>query len=207
MPAQQRIGRLKARCTRRHSIARLRSAFFAQAGESAARYGISFERVLLHLWEGRRVSGRFQLRHVAHLEDLVHAVACVDDRSLAWADLADQYERALIRSCRGMKDEIDATILIRRLLADLRRGTMIQDFGRGGSLRGYLGTRTLRSWLTERLHALRSLHRLDVSWRSGEMRTLRDGTFDLAQPVHSGSSEPLQFCGSGQAVQNPRAEF
>ena|SRR5687767_10259928 len=139
------------------AVARLRQLFFAQAGESAVRYRIPFDRVLTHLWHARRSARVLLLRSVVCMDDLVHVVACVDDIGLAWSDLADRYERPLVRRCRCHHDEIEATVLERRLLADLRRDQSC-DFS-AQSLGLYAGTRPLRNWLMDRLNAARARQR------------------------------------------------
>jgi hypothetical protein len=135
------------------ALQRLRSAYFAQAAESAARYGVSFERVVMHLWQARRLDPRFSLRHVAHVDDLVHAVACVDGDGLAWSDLMERYERALIRRSRGGPGEIDAIIAVRRMLADLRRCHSEMERSAFPSLQHYTGAQELRTWLAQRAAA------------------------------------------------------
>ena len=92
----------------RSAVTKLRFAFFALASDAAVRYGVRFERVLHHLWEGRRFNRRFLVRSIMHMDELVHAVACVDNIGLAWADLAENYERALVRRCRGEQDDCGA---------------------------------------------------------------------------------------------------
>lgn len=140
----------RSRTRRSRSMARLRSEYFASAAETAVRYGVTFDRVVAHLWRARSLNRQFSLRMVAHLEDLVHAVACVDDVGLAWAELADRYERALIRRCRHGVAEIDATIAVRRMLADLRRRNSSPQALRFPTLHGYAGMQPLRVWLGER---------------------------------------------------------
>jgi len=80
---------------RQRAIARLRSEFFARAGELATRYGISCDQVVIHLWRGRKAAHGVRLRNVSHFEDLVLAVACSHNSGRAWADLAILHERTL----------------------------------------------------------------------------------------------------------------
>jgi hypothetical protein len=133
-------------------VQRLRSTYFSQASEAAARYGVSFDRLVVHLWRARNLHRHFSLRNIAHIEDLVHAVACVDGSGLAWADLCERYERALVRRSRGSDAEIDTTIAVRRMLADLRRRTLqaTDEHEILPSLRSYLGVQELRVWLAQR---------------------------------------------------------
>lgn len=149
--SRARQSRTSAR--RRTAICTLRRNFFAQAGESANRYHIGFERVLEHLWQARSFNRRLLLRSVTCVDDLVHAAACIDEIGLAWSDLSERYERALIRRCRGSQDEIQATIFVRRLFADLRRRTHSAATAYTPSLRCYGGMRPLRTWLADRLGA------------------------------------------------------
>lgn len=141
----------------RSAVGKLRAAFFAQAGESAFRYHIDFERVLAHLWKARSAHRRLFLQSVKYIDDVVHAIACIDDVGLAWADLGERYERALLRRCRGGQDEIEATIFVRRLFAQLRRRSRDDSFpALVPSLRSYGGNRPLRNWLADRLSAARA---------------------------------------------------
>jgi hypothetical protein len=176
---------------RQHSIRTLRSAFFAHAGESAGRYGVRFERLLLHLWHGRQFNHRLLLRSVVYLDDLTHAIACLDDNGLAWADLADRYERSLIRRCRATLDEIGSTMIVRRLFADLRRVSVEHvQIAHETSLAEYLGTRPLSRWLNDRLMAARSRAATHRQWMAtrglapvrGAVATLRNGTCDEVWP-------------------------
>jgi hypothetical protein len=141
-------------CLRR--IESLRCAYFG-ASESAARYGVSFDRVVRHLWVARGAERHVFLRAVTCVDDLVHAAACVDNINFAWADLAERYERALVRKCQRKYDEVQATILVRRLFASLRQRTAGPMVAQYPCLRCYSGTRPLRSWLTDRLNAVLAL--------------------------------------------------
>ena len=122
--------------------------------ESAARYGVSFNDLMRHLWVARRTNTRLLARCVVYVDDLVHAIACARNVPLAWSDLADRYERALIRRCRPGHDEISATIVVRRLFADLRRRNLKPPDIKRPSLHCYAGTRALRAWLADRLQAI-----------------------------------------------------
>jgi hypothetical protein len=125
----------------------LRRAYFAQSGEIAMRYGVRFERVLDHLDELRGVHPQHSIPVVRYLDDLIHAVACVDDVDLAWRDLADRHERALIRACRHWLDATDAIVFVRRLLAGLRRDRELEV----QKLRSFDGSCSLRRWLGDRI--------------------------------------------------------
>jgi hypothetical protein len=191
---------------RQYSIRSLRSAFFAQAGESAGRYGVRFERVLMHLWHGRQFNPRLLLRGVVYLDDLTHAVACLDENGLAWADLADRYERSLIRRCRASLDEIGSTMIVRKLFADLRRVSVEHvQMAHETSLAEYLGTRPLRRWLNDRLMAARSRAATHRHWMAtrglapvrGEVPALKNGTCDdVWPPTAALKFEPVRLAPS-----------
>jgi hypothetical protein len=133
------------RCCRA-TDAELRQAYFSQAGLIAARYGVRFERVLEHLRAARARHPHLAIPVLAHMDDLVHAVACVDGCDLAWRDLGDAHERGLIRACREWMDGTDAIVLVRRLFAELRHQVPgIQP------LQTYDGTCPLRKWLGDRV--------------------------------------------------------
>ncbi len=125
----------------------LRRAYFAHAGELAMRYGITFDRVAQHVRRGWNREPALSIKGVRYAEDLVHAVACVEDVGLAWSDLVDHHERMLIRACRDRLDETDAILVVRRLFVQLRRQSIGASQDRSGSLCEYLGTCSLRGWL------------------------------------------------------------
>lgn len=125
----------------------LRRAYFAHAGELAIRYGITFDRVAQHVRHGWNHEPALSIKGVRYAEDLVHAVACVDDVGLAWSDLLDHHERMLTRACRDRLDETDAILVVRRLFVQLRRQSIGASQDRSGSLSEYLGTCSLRGWL------------------------------------------------------------
>ena len=132
-------------------MASLRREYFAFAADPAARYRVRFERIVQHLWEARQSNRRLALRTVEHMDDLVHAVACVDNRAQAWADLTERYESPLVRACRRKLGEIEAILFVRRLLADLRQRHACPPSEKQPSLRGYVAVRPLRNWLSDRL--------------------------------------------------------
>jgi hypothetical protein len=148
MPSKMRTAKResgKARCNRTDESA-LRRAFFAQAGELAVRYGVCFDDVMTHVYAARANHPHCALPVIRHIDDLVHAVACVADVHVAWWDLTEQYERALVRACRQWLDATEAIVFVRRLFSALRR-----DDKDVQSLRGFDGTRTLRRWLGDRI--------------------------------------------------------
>lgn len=127
--------------------AQLRRAYFAQAAELAMRYSVAIERLLEHIAHARTRHSRLDLNAVRYVEDLVHAVACIDNVEVAWRDLVDQHERALIRACRQWLDDTDAIVFVRRLLARVRAN--VEDGP--PTLRSFDGTTSLRRWLGDRL--------------------------------------------------------
>ncbi len=129
------------------ATSQLRRAYFAQAGELALRYGITFDRVAQHIHRGWNTEPALFVKGIRYAEDLVHAVACVDGVSLAWSDLSDHHERMLMRACRDQLDETEAILVVRRLFVELRRTTSSTTEARTTSLERYLGTCSLRGWL------------------------------------------------------------
>lgn len=130
---------------RRCGLARLRSAFFARAGDGAMRYSVSFERVLTHLWAARRSNPRLFVRMVAHIDDLVLAIGCIEGDGRAWSDLAELYERSLARRGRRCPDDLEDTVQARQFIASLRRDGLAGH----SALAAYAGTRPLRSWMAD----------------------------------------------------------
>jgi hypothetical protein len=163
----------------------LRRAYFAQAGEIAMRYGVRFERLLDHLDDLRGVHSQHSIPVVRYLDDLIHAVACVDDVDLAWRDLADRHERALIRACRHWLEATDAIVFVRRLLAGLRRDRDLEV----QKLRSFDGSCSLRRWLGDRIvgglnrsgSGLRPVRPPDLDQPLGA--PVADGSFFLRPPA------------------------
>src|SRR5436853_4020697 len=56
---------LRSAARPRSALSMLRRKFFAQAGESANRYHIGFERMLQHLWQARQFNRNLLVRSVA----------------------------------------------------------------------------------------------------------------------------------------------
>jgi len=167
MPSETHTARRDNTSTRssRTDESELCRSYFAHAGDYAVRYGVGFDQVLAHVYAARAAHRRRSLPRVRYIDDLVHAVACVRDADLAWWDLTDQHERALMRVCRQWLEPTDAIVFVRRLLTALRR-----DDGDIRSLRSFDGTRTMRQWLGDRLvdrmrHTRASGLRCDVTWR------------------------------------------
>lgn len=167
----------------------LRRAYFAQAGEIAIRYGVLFDRIVDHVRGAEALQPRRMPYSIRYVEDLVHAAACVGGQDLAWRDLIEQHERALVRSCAEDYDPTQAIVLVRRFLAGLRRDSLA-----GGcetwSLRRYEGTRSLRRWLRDGL----------ASWA--------DGAVDRPRLVLVGSADsgPAQGPHCDREQSEPPAE-
>jgi hypothetical protein len=128
----------------------LRRAYFG-AGVASARYGVGFDRLVRHL-DDLGAASRPSSRVPRCVEDLLHAIACVDGSALAWMDLTERYERLLVRRSATQIGPTAAIVAVRRLFSELRRET-----GRGGtpglSLRSYRGDLPLRQWLADALVA------------------------------------------------------
>ena len=155
------------------ATSKLRRAYFAHAGELAMRYGVTFDRVAQHVRCGWNREPALIAKGIRYAQDLVHAVACVDNVGLAWSDVADHHERMLIRACRDRLDETDAILVVRRLFVELRRTSTGESEARGISLRGYLGTCSLRGWLC---------------------RCLADAMTDALAASPNPPVEPMRFC-------------
>ena len=132
----------------------MRRRFFAEARETASRYGVAFDRVMQHMDDltadrsSSSSSSSPSLSSARHLADLSLVVACVDGTTDAWLDLALLHERGLTRRLASLIGEHDALVLTRRWLVDLRRRT---NDGLAGGLGEYHGEQSLRHWLGRRL--------------------------------------------------------
>lgn len=124
----------------------LRRAYFAQASQAVARYNIMFDRVVMHvkpMWDAEPRN----TKDIRYADDLVQAIACIDGKSVAWADLVEQHERILIRASRDRFEEADSILLVRRMFVDLKRCSKSASCESQLSLCNYYGTSSLRSWL------------------------------------------------------------
>ena len=115
------------------------------------RYGVTFDRVAQHVHCGWNREPALIVKGIRYAQDLIHAVACVDNVGLAWSDVVDHHERMLIRACRDRLDETDAILVVRRLFVELRRTSTGEPEAWSTSLRSFLGTGSLRGWLCRRL--------------------------------------------------------
>jgi len=127
----------------------LRRLFFAASCDGLAAYGISFDDLLIHLWQVRRhANGPLALREIRHLGDLVLAIACLRGSHRAWAEMTLRCEPALVRQASLRNTAWQALVHARRILADVQRTALCQDHDAAlPTLRGYAGQRSLRTWL------------------------------------------------------------
>ena len=171
----------------------LRRAYFAHAAEIAVRYSVTVDRVLRHLECALAHHSSRSVPAVRHMDDLVHAAACVDGYDIAWRDLVDRYERPLVRACRQWLEATDAIVFVRRLLAELRRDepTGIR------SLRSFDGSCTLRRWLGDRVFGGLSVGgailRSDTGTAPEEARRRADDRPAGAWPESSEPAAPAPF--------------
>ncbi len=163
---QSALNRTQRRARTNH-IPLLRKAFFANAGETAKRYHLSFDDLLLHLWQARCHGMHFSLGKVHHISDLVHAVACSHCIGLAWQDFSHRYESTLIRHCRNWMDEPAAIMFVRRLIRNLSHSGSDCSSLPLPHPQAYLGTQPLRRWLSDRVSGYLVLQRV---W--GEEKTV-----------------------------------
>lgn len=166
----------------------LRSAYFAQAGELAIRYGVGACDVIAHLERAGLARGPRPERAVANIRCAVHGTALALGVAQAWADLLTALGPGFDRACVGRLDRQDGIAFARRFWIDLREATLGQapraagrrrTGGRTPDLRNFSATRPLRHWLAERLlgsletelgRAASAAERLDTVQ---EVRTLR----------------------------------
>lgn len=135
----------------------LRRAYFAEAGEIAIRYGVVFDRIQEHVYAAGLRERHLSMLPIRHIDDLAQAVACVEGVELAWSDLIEHHERALVRACREQSQTTDSIVFVRRFYAELRRRSRCDHDRRPPSLRSFVGARSLRRWLRDRM--LQSLER------------------------------------------------
>ena len=103
-----------------------------------------------HLWQARTRQSRINLRRISYLEDLVHAIGCLQHISAAWSDLSEQNERLLVRQCQSHLEGSEPIVFVRRYLTELRQqNTMEKKCSL--ELQGFIGDRPLHLWLYERM--------------------------------------------------------
>ncbi len=133
------------------TTAELRVAYFAQAGEIALRYAVVFERVVRHIRQAETCHAHLRSLPIRYVDDVIHAVACVDGTDLAWRDLIEHHERPLVRTCRQRFDPTESIVLVRRLFATLRRDGGAGKGFQTPTLRSFDGSCSLRRWLRDRI--------------------------------------------------------
>lgn len=164
---------------RRKGIERLRAAYFNRASDLVLRYSVMFDRLLKHLWHARRGGTRkFHLRQIAHVEDLVLTVACIDGDGRAWSDFAEHFERTLSRRGRDESEDLQAMVEVRRFIATLRRDALAGH----SALTMYTGVRPLRSWLAE-------------AFAASKLKSRRSAF--VLDPADSCCGTPLRFVRTG----------
>lgn len=140
----------EARSPRTNALTQLRHAYFSRCAACAARYHVSFEDIVRHLWQARTIQSRINLRRIGYLEDLVHAIGCIQHISTAWCDLSEQNERMLVRQCLSHLEDSESIVFVRRYLTELRQQNTTGKKYRI-DLRGFIGDRPLHLWLYERM--------------------------------------------------------
>lgn len=128
-----------------NALSNLRRRYFSHAAESAARYGVSFDRIVQHLWDVRHRRLHIPLRSIVCVDDLVHVVGCLDQCARAWHDLIDLYEPWLVRQHRCAVGPCTALLEVRQFFIELRRDVYVDTAD--VSLHDYLGIEPLRFWL------------------------------------------------------------
>lgn len=136
--------------------ASIRRQFFCCA-EPAARFRVSVDELVAHL----RMAGISQAprpsRVLAHLPDVILAVACVRGDAAAWTHLLNSHAWCLDRACAEQLGASVGLAFARRFWADLRETTMRGHSGPCDAarprtrLQSYLGLRPLRLWLADRM--------------------------------------------------------
>ncbi len=150
--------------------ARLREAYFAQAGEIALRYSVGVGDMLAHL----ELAGLARMprpeRALDHVRCAVHATALARGEQQAWTDLLNALAPGFDRACAARLDPRRGIVFARRFWIDVRISTLGVDAARlpgprtadrpalvrprgvrPPDLRTFAATRPLRYWLAERL--------------------------------------------------------
>jgi hypothetical protein len=166
----------------------LRTAYFAHAGEFAIRYGVVFDRLIEQVRGAEACAPHTSCLAIRYVDDLIHAVACVDGVDLAWMDLSEQHERVLARTCRERLEPTDAIVFVRRFFAWLRETR--RGAGRPGAqtMRAFDGSASMRRWLRERL--------LDALDRGDPWADAGPGDRDAWAPFPAAASLRYRSCDS-----------
>lgn len=177
--------------------ASIRSAYFAESGELAVRYGMSVSDVIEHLENAGLGRMPRPERAIDNIKCAVHAAALSRGVAQSWADLQTVLAPGFDRACASRLDPMRGIAFARRFWIDLRVSTLgpTNDARtrsgrsettvrrprgvRAPDLRTFAATRPLRYWLAERLlgslevelgRAASASERLDTV---EEVRTLR----------------------------------
>jgi hypothetical protein len=176
----------------------IRSAYFAESGELAIRYGISIADVIEHLETAGLGRMPRPERAIENMKCAVHATALTRGVAQSWADLQTVLAPGFDRACASRLDPMRGIAFARRFWIDLRVSTLGEEERpaadrrtsarpaprrprgvRAPDLRTFAATRPLRYWLAERLlgslevelgRAASASERLDTV---EEVRTLR----------------------------------
>jgi len=130
----------------------LRRHCFCMASE-ASRYRVSVDDVIAHLiGAGLSMTPRPQ-RSLAHVPDVMLAVACVRGDATAWNDLLNAHAWCLDRACAEQLGTSEGLTFARRFWGELRLTT--RDLTRAlkiaPRLQQYAGVRPIRLWLADRM--------------------------------------------------------
>lgn len=177
----------------------IRSAYFAESGELAVRYGIGVGDVIEHLENAGLGRMPRPERAIENIKCAVHAAALTRGVAQSWADLQTVLAPGFDRACAARLDAMRGIAFARRFWIDLRVSTLGDEERpaaerrnaaarpvlrrprgvRAPDLRTFAATRPLRYWLAERLlgslevelgRAASASERLDTV---EEVRTLR----------------------------------
>ncbi len=128
----------------------VRRRFFA-LGPDACRFGVTAGALANHLAAARRrLAAPAADPQRLHLADLALACAVCARNAGAWQELIAAHEQVMIHCAQAHVAEVEALVVVRRLLAHVREQSC-GDEGGALSLRRYLGTTPLRAWLLDRL--------------------------------------------------------
>ena len=195
----------EARYPRTNALTQLRRAYFSRCSTYASRYHVSFEHILRHLWQARKSHSRIKLRRIGYLEDLVHAIGCINNISTAWSDLSEQNERMLVRQCLSHLKDSESIVFVRRYLTELRHNNPMGHKS-CPDLQGFIGDRPLHLWLYEqmiesltsgvsvhqgRFSKFRQTSRFNLIPDQGFANTTRSSSSAYQFPVHKAIGDDL----------------
>lgn len=136
--------------------AAVRRQFFCAAVD-AGRHHVSADEVIAHLIQaGLAITPRSQ-RVLAHLPDVILAIACARGDATAWNDLINAHAWCLDRACTEQLGPNEGLTFARRFWRDLKSSTLgtvvVTRRPRASAtrLQQYSGVRPIRLWLADRL--------------------------------------------------------